>query len=245
MKNRFRSAQLTRSKRFETRRIKPYTADQLKRAKRLIQLLLPLLAVAVPAPSLFAQGVQPPSNPPAINLQTEPEHTFSFVNVGLFAGRSGAANGPSGLVEFDPVRWFGVGLFASESSGGANMYGGRASSWSFSAGLLFTVHPRPVKKFLISPFAQVGFNHDHGRLIIPEGQGIYFRDGDDPENYTWTVGPSIERPLFKNGPRWSIRFGRNFGPVTAAQHGGGIYAVAGFVLPLGHPVALVKSFGHL
>jgi hypothetical protein len=183
----------------------------------------------------------PAQESPAVEGQSTPRN-FSIVNIGLFAGRSGAAIGPSGLVEFDPVRWFGVGVFASESSAAQNMYGGRAYGWSFSTGLLFTVHPPTIKGFTISPFAQVGFNHDHGRLIIPMGDGVYWKDGDNPERYTWTVGPSIERPLFKNGPRLSLRIGKNFGPVTAAQHGGGLYAVGGFVLPMDHPIALIKSF---
>jgi hypothetical protein len=57
------------------------------------------------------------------------------------------------------------------------MYGGRAYAWSFSTGLLFTMHPPAVKGFTISPFAQFGFNHDHGRLTIPMGDGIYWKDG--------------------------------------------------------------------
>lgn len=175
--------------------------------------------------------------------QQKPASKFSHINLGLFWGRSGAANGPSGFVEFDPIRWFGVGVFASDSWGAANMYGGRAYGWSFTGGLLFAVHPPKIKGFDISPFAQVGFNHDHGRLIIPLGiPGVYWKDGDNPERYTWTVGPSISRQLFKNGPSCSFRIGKNFGPVTAAQHGGGLYAVGGLILPLDHPIALAKSF---
>jgi len=103
-------------------------------------------------------------------------------------------------VEFDPIRWFGVGVFASESSGAQSMYGGRAYGWSFTRGLLLTMHPPAVKGLRISPFAQVGFNHDHGRLIIPLGiPGMYWKDGDNPERYTWTVGPSVERPSSKMG----------------------------------------------
>lgn len=185
---------------------------------------------------------EPPDASTTVTDRASSPRAFSFVNVGVFAGRSGAANGPSGFVEFDPIRWFGVGLFASESTGAQNMYGGRAYGWSFSSGLLFAVHLPAIKGVEISPFGQAGFNHDHGRLIIPAGDGIFFRDGDNPERYTWTVGPCIERPLFKNGPHWSVRVGKNFGPVTAAQHGGGVYAVGGFVLPMDHPITLVKSF---
>lgn len=175
--------------------------------------------------------------------QQKPARNFSLVKLGLLWGRSGAANGPNGYIEFDPIRWFGVGLFAADSSGAANMYGGRAYGWSFTGGLLFVVHPPRIKGFEISPFAQVGFNHDHGRLIIPLGMpGLYWKDGDNPERYTWTVGPSISRQLFKNGPSWDFRIGKNFGPVTAAQHGGGIYAVGGLVFPLDHPLELVRSF---
>lgn len=204
-----------------------------------------LFAALAQPRSAFAQEIQAPVNPPPIqvhNTDQQPSNDHSFLNLGLLWGRSGAANGPTGFFEFDPMHWFGVGLFASESSGAQNMYGGRASGWSFTGGLLFTGHLPEMRGFRISPFAQVGFNHDHGRLIIPLGNGLYWSDGDNPERYTWTVGPSIERRLFKNGPLGSFRIGKNFGPVTAAQHGGGIYAVAGLEFPLDHPVRLLKSF---
>lgn len=203
-----------------------------------------LLLIVLPSKCAFAQEPQVASGSRAVPIAGQPPApAFSHINLGLLWGRSGAANGPAGFVEFDPIRWFGVGLFAADSWGAQNMYGGRASGWSFSGGLLFAVHPPKIKGFDISPFAQVGFNHDHGRLVIPLGvPGMYWSDGDNPERYTWTVGPAISRQLFKNGPSWSFRIGRNFGPVTAAQHGGGIYAVGGLVFPLDHPLRLAKSF---
>lgn len=204
------------------------------------------MVMMFPAAAAFAQEPDAASGGKRIEpiAERKPAPKFSHINLGLFWGRSGAANGPSGFVEFDPIRWLGVGVFASDSSGAANMYGGRAYGWSFTGGLVFAVHPPKIKGFDISPFAQAGFNHDHGRLIIPLGiPGMYWKDGDNPERYTWTVGPSVSRQLFKNGPSWSFRIGRNFGPVTAAQHGGGLYAVGGLVFPLDHPIALAKSFG--
>ena len=201
--------------------------------------------LSVSAASAFAQEPQIATGARTVQpiAQQKPAPKFSHINLGLFWGRSGAANGPSGYLEFDPMRWFGVGLFASDSSGEKNMYGGRAYGWSFTGGLLLAIHPPKVKGFEISPFAQVGFNHDHGRLIIPLGiPGVYWKDGDNPERYTWTVGPSISRQLFRNGPSWEFRVGKNFGPVTAAQHGGGLFAVGGLVFPLDHPLALAKSF---
>lgn len=204
-----------------------------------------LLLIVSPTRRAFGQEPQAAAGARGLPRVSEqaPQPKFSHINLGLFWGRSGAAAGPAGFVEFDPIRWFGVGLFAADSWGAQNMYGGRASGWSFTGGLLFAIHPPKIKGFDISPFAQVGFNHDHGRLVIPMGvPGVYWSDGDNPERYTWTVGPSISRQLFKNGPSWSFRIGKNFGPVTAAQNGAGIYAVGGLVFPLDHPLRLAKSF---
>jgi hypothetical protein len=64
-------------------------------------------------PARAQDQIQPaPSQPNPAAQRQSTAGNFSILNVGVFAGRSGAANGPSGLGEFDPVRWFGVGAFA-------------------------------------------------------------------------------------------------------------------------------------
>jgi len=59
---------------------------------------------------------------------------------------------------------------------------------------------------------------------------------------TWGLGVMVDRAIVKDGPRWAVRAGRNFGAGPSVQNAGGVYAVGGVIFPLDHPVLLGRSF---
>ena len=157
-------------------------------------------------------------------------------------GRSGSALGSSVYVEINPLRWFGVCAFASQSEATSKQFGGMAHDWDFSTGVCVTAHAPEMKGFLISPFVQMGYQNNHERIAIPIGPGAFYRDGDDHTRRQWLVGPAIDRAIVKNGPRWAVRIARDFGKGPAAEDAHGLYVVGGVIVPLDHPVELAKSF---
>jgi hypothetical protein len=197
-------------------------------------IVLLLVCSALAAPSLRAQV-----------LALKSPERVPFVRAGVFTGRSGSAIGPSAYLEINPLRWLGVCAFASQSHATSNAYGGKAQDWDFSTGVCVTVHAPEMKGFLISPFVQMGFQNNHERLAIPLGNGAFYRDGDDHMRRQWLVGPTIDRAIVKNGPRWAVRIARDFGKGPAANDAAGLYVVGGVIVPLDHPVELAKSFRRL
>jgi hypothetical protein len=166
----------------------------------------------------------------------------AFARAGFFFGRTGAAIGSSGYLEINPSRWLGVCAFASQSRAAAVAEGGRAQSWGFSTGACLTAHLPEVKGFLISPFVQMTYENNHNRIVIPLGNGAFYRDGDNRQRRLWLVGPAVDRAIVKNGPRWAVRVAKNFGKGPTVQNAAGLYVVGGVIFPLDHPVELGRSF---
>jgi len=166
----------------------------------------------------------------------------SFVRAGVFLGRSGSAIGPTLYVEVNPLRWLGVCAVAAQSQSTSSESGGVAHDWDFSTGFCVTAHAPAVRGFVISPFVQVGYQNNHERFAMRLADGDLYRDGDNQRGRQWLVGPMIDRAIVENGPRLAVRVGRNFGKGPASQNADGVYAVAGVILPLDHPVQLARSF---
>jgi len=121
------------------------------------------------------------------------------------------------------------------------MKGDRARAWDFSTGGCITTHFPEAKGFLISPFAQIAFQSDHAQLDIHLDDGTTFQDRADHHRHLWTFGSTVDRAIVKNGPRWAVRAGKNFGGGPAAENAGGLYLVGGVIFPLDHPVKLARS----
>lgn len=163
------------------------------------------------------------------------------MRVGFFGGRTGTALGPSGYVEINPIRWVGVCAFASRSNATAGTNGGTAHDWDFSTGMCVTAHAPEIKGILISPFVQMSYQNNHSRFYMPLADGTIYRDGDDHMRRQWTLGTGIDRAIVKNGPRWAVRVGRNYGNGPEVSHAYGLYFVGGIIVPLDHPVELARS----
>jgi hypothetical protein len=179
---------------------------------------------------VLAQGFEP-----------QPRNQVSFLRVGLFAGRTGTALGPSGYVEINPIRWVGVCAFASRSNATSSTDGGSAHDWDFSTGLCATAHAPEIKGILISPFVQMSYQNNHSRFAMPQADGTIYREADDHLRRQWTVGAGIDRAIVRNGPRWAMRIGKNFGSGPAVDNARGLYLVGGLILPLDHPIELARS----
>jgi hypothetical protein len=119
--------------------------------------------------------------------------------------------------------------------------GNRGLAWDFSTGGCITTHFPELKGFLISPFVQFAQQSDHGQLVIHLNDGTTFQDGADRERHLWTFGSMVDRAIVKNGPRWAVRAGKNFGGGPAVKNAGGLYLVGGVVFPLDHPVELGRA----
>jgi hypothetical protein len=176
--------------------------------------------------------------------QTGPanDNRVSFLRAGAFYGRTGDALGISGNVEINPVWWLGFCAFASHSRATSVTEDGPVVDWDVAVGACATAHLPEVKGFLISPFVQMSYQSDHNRVDIPLGDGTTFRVQQDQMNHLWAVGTAIDRAIVKNGPRWAVRIGKNFGAGPAVENVGGLYAVGGVIFPLDHPVLLERSF---
>jgi hypothetical protein len=98
-----------------------------------------------------------------------------------------------------------------------------------------------MKGFLISPFVQMAYQNEHDRIVIPLGDGTSYQDRDDHMHRVWTIGPTIDRAITKNGPRWVARIGKNLGDGPAVKNAEGLYFVGGVIFPLDHPVELGRS----
>ena len=105
-----------------------------------------------------------------------------------------------------------------------------------------TAHAPEIKGLLISPFVQMSYQNDHERIAIPMGNGAFYKDGEDHLGRLWSAGASIDRAIVKNGPRWAVRIGKNFGKGPAVENAWGLYVVGGIILPLDHPMRLMNSF---
>jgi len=112
---------------------------------------------------------------------------ISFVRAGVFLGRSGSAIGPTLYVEVNPLRWLGVCAVAAQSQSTSSEAGGVADDWDFSSGFCVTAHAPAMKGFVISPFAQVGYQNNHERFAMRLADGDLYRDGDNEHggNGSW------------------------------------------------------------
>jgi hypothetical protein len=183
------------------------------------------------APSVLAQQAGPP-----------PENRVSFARAGVFLGRTGSALGSGAYVEVNPIRWVGVCAFAAHSRATFVTEGKPVQDWDSTIGVCVTSHLPMWKGFLISPFLQMAYQSDHDRVDIPLGNGATYRYEQNQMYRLWTAGPSIDRAIVKDGPRWQVRIGENFGNGPAVKRAGGVYAVGGVIFPLDHPVKLGRSF---
>lgn len=166
-----------------------------------------------------------------------------FLRVGLFGGRTGTALGPSGYVEINPLRWVGVCTFVSRSNATSGADGGTAHDWDFSTGMCVVGHAPEIKGVLISPFVQMSYQNNHTRFIMPLADGTFYRDGNNNLRRQWTLGTGIDRAIVRNGPRWAMRIGRNYGNGPEVNNAYGLYLVGGVIFPLDHPVELARSLG--
>jgi hypothetical protein len=183
------------------------------------------------APSVLAQEIKP-----------SPTSQIPFVRAGLFYGRTGTAQGPSGYLEVNPIRWLGLCAFASRSQATSASDGGTEEAWDFSTGGCVTAHFPQVKGFLISPFVQMTYEKEHDRFTMLLDDGTLYKDGQDHVRHLLTPGVSVDRAIMKNGPRWAMRIGENFGSGPAAKNGRGLYLVGGVIFPLSHPAELGRPF---
>ncbi len=165
-----------------------------------------------------------------------------MVRVGFLFGRTGDAAGSSVYLEINPVRWLGLCAFAAQSRAESATDDGLVQQWDSSSGACVTTHLPQWKGFLISPFAQFSHQREHVHIAIPVGGGASYTELDNKTHLLWGLGVSTDRAIVKNGPRWAIRVGRNFGAGPAVRNGGGVYAVGGVIFPLDHPVLLGRSF---
>jgi len=176
-------------------------------------------------------------------LAPQSDNRVGFVRLGLLAGRTGTALGPSAYVEINPLRWAGFCAFAARSNATANSDGGRAHDWDFSTGACVTAHAPSLKGVLVSPFLQVEYLNNHERFAMPLADGTFYRDSDDRIRRQWTVGTTVDRAIVRSGPHWAIRVGRNFGRGPATNNADGLYLVGGLIFPLDHPKGLARSLG--
>jgi hypothetical protein len=199
--------------------------------KSLIAVTILLFAFFIfSAPSLLAQGFESQSRNPV-----------PFLRIGLFGGRTGTALGPSGYAEVNPLRWVGVCAFASRSNATSGTNGGTAHDWDFSTGMCVVGHASEIKGVLISPFVQMAYQNNHTRFIMPLADGSFYHEGRDDMRRQWTIGVGIDRAIVKNGPRWAMRVGRNYGNGPEVNNAHGLYLVCGVILPLDHPIELARS----
>jgi hypothetical protein len=199
--------------------------------RSIVALVLVFACLVLAAPSVLAQQIGPSF-----------KNHVPFTRVGYFYGRTGTAIGPSGYVEINPFRWLGFCAFASRSQATAEIDGGRVQAWDRSTGACATTHFPEMKGFLISPFIQITHQNYHNRISIPLEDGTSYEDGESRPHHLLTVGSSIDRAIVRNGPRWVVRIGRNFGDGPAAKNAGGLYVVGGVIFPLDHPAELGRSF---
>jgi hypothetical protein len=189
------------------------------------------VCLVLTAPSIPAQEIKSPS---ASNIP--------FVRAGFFYGRTGTSQGLAGYLEINPVRWVGLCVFASYSQGTSERDGGTAKAWDFLTGGCVAAHLPDVKGFLISPFVQATYEKEHDRFTMPLGDGALYQYGADHVRHLLTPGVSVDRAIVKNGPRWAVRIGKNYGSGPAAKNGKGLYLVGGVIFPLGHPAGLGRPF---
>ena len=166
----------------------------------------------------------------------------SALEAGVLYGRTGSATGFSAYVEVNPIRWVGICAFVSQSRATSEAEDGLVHAWDSSSGGCVTTHLPRWKGFLVSPFAQFSHQRDHQHIDIPVGDGTTYVEMDSHTHRLWGPGASVNRAIVKDGPQWMVRIGRNFGAGPAAKNASGIYAVAGILFPLDHPVALSRSF---
>jgi len=164
------------------------------------------------------------------------------VRAGLYYGRTGTALGTGVSLEVNPIRWFGLCAFGSQSRATTVNENDPVKEWDAVFGACATTHLPQMKGFLISPFFQWAYQSDHQRVDIPLSDGTIYQETHGEIHHLWTVGSAVDRAIVTNGPRWMVRVGRNIGSGPAAQHAGGLYAVGGIVFPLDHPVELARSF---
>jgi len=194
-------------------------------------------------PSVWAQDPGN-SNPPVLvqNLGISHENRIPFLRAGIFYGRTGTAKGPSSYLEINPSRWFGFCGFAARSGAASQPDGAAVQTWDFTSGVCVTAHAPEVKGFLISPFVQIEYQSDHDHISFPLGDGTFYQESDNHQRHVMTYGTTIDRAIVKNGPRWAIRAGKNYGGGPAANNAGGLYLTGGVIFPLDHPVELSRSF---
>ena len=194
--------------------------------------------------TLFAYLVS--LTPAALAQQTAPAHSTTdrpaIVSVGFLFGRTGDAVGSSAYLEINPVRWLGFCAFAAQSRATSATEDGLVQEWDSSSGGCITTHFPQWKGFLISPFAQFSHQRDHVHIAFPLSEGAMDAEMDSRTHRLWGLGVMVDRAIVKNGPRWVVRAGRNFGAGPAVQNAGGVYAVGGVIFPLDHPVLLGRSF---
>ncbi len=187
------------------------------------------------------------SAPPVLAQVSGSPHTnrVPIARAGLFYGRTGIAEGPSGYLEINPFPWLGFCAIVSHSHTTHEIVGGHAQVSDLSTGACLTAHLPEMKGFLISPFVQMAYQNEHIRTVMPLDDGTFDQYADDRVRRVWTVGPTIDRAITKNGPRWVIRIARNFGDSPAVKNAGGLYFVGGLIFPLDHPVELGRSLRRL
>lgn len=198
--------------------------------RSIIALVLVFVCLVLAAPSVPAQEIGPSF-----------KNHVPFTRVGFFTGRTGTAIGTSAYVEINPFRWLGFCALASRSQATSEMDGAHVQAWDRSTGACVTAHSPEIKGFLVSPFVQMAYQNDHNRISIPLDDGTIYQDGEDHAYRLWTLGSSIDRAIVRNGPRWVVRIGKNFGDGPAAKNAGGLYVVGGVIFPLDHPVELGRS----
>ena len=165
-----------------------------------------------------------------------------ILRTGLFFGRTGTAEGPSLYLEVNPIRWVGFCGILSHSKTTYGIDGGKARVTDISTGACVTLHSPEIKGFLISPFGQISHQDEHNRIAIPLPDGTIYHDGDNNLHHIWTAGTTVDRAIIRNGPRWVVRVGKNFGDGPAVHNAEGLYFVGGVIVPLDHPVELRRSF---
>jgi hypothetical protein len=196
-------------------------------------LLTPFACLVSLAPAALAQQgapVYPAADRPAI------------VSLGFLFGRTGDATGSSAYLEINPLRRLGFCAFAAQSRATSATDDGLVHEWDSSAGGCITTHFPQWQGFLVSPFAQFSHQRDHVDIAFPLSDGAMDAEMDSKTHQLWGLGVMVDRAIVKNGPRWAVRAGRNFGAGPAVQNAGGVYAVGGVIFPLDHPVLLGRSF---
>lgn len=165
-----------------------------------------------------------------------------LLRTGIFFGRTGISLGPGAYVEVNPIRWLGFCGTVSQSQATHPLDGGTVRVSDLSVGGCITAHLPEVKKVLVSPFIQMVNERHHNRFTMPLDDGTIYRDGDDRTHRVFTAGAMVDRAIVKNGPRWVVRIGKNFGQGPAVENAGGLYLTAGVIFPLDHPAQLGRSF---